>query len=764
MVLAAIAAFFSFSSGSDGRAEANGVGAPQARTGDVIVKFKSGATLGDVGVALDAADSTAIDSTGPSGLVLLEPEAGQTVDGALADLQANPKVAFAEPDVVVSVALTPTDPLYAAYQWHMGSSAAGSIGLPTAWNTTTGSASVIVAVIDTGVDAAHPDLSGKITSGANAGYNFVSNNTNTTDDHMHGTFVAGIIAANTNNGQGGSGVCWSCKIMPIKVLDNTGNGSSFNVSQGIDWAVSHGAKIVNLSLGGGAASSLQTSVDNAWNSNVVVIAASGNDNGPVLYPAAYGNAIAVGSNNSSNARSSFSNYGPELDVMAPGEIVLGTLCTCNGNTGGYGTGSGTSFAAPHVAGVAALVVASGITDKQQIRDRLLTTATDMGTAGFDNLTGWGRVNAAAAVAGGGTPTATPTRTNTATPTRTATATATRTPTRTSTATATRTATRTATATATRTPTRTATPTITRTPTRTNTATATATRTNTPVSTPTPTRTATATFTLTPTNTATNTPTATATTPALAVTWGADNAPATMVSGSTYAVGVSFTNTGTQLWPAAGPNPVRLSYHWRSGTCPGTSSAIWNGIQSTLLSDVPAGGAVNGLNATVAPPASAGTFCLQFDLIQEGVTWFSWLGQPMLQKSITVTPGQYRVQWGAHDTPSTMVVNSNNTVNISFTNTGTLTWAAAPPNNVRLSYHWRGGGACNGRTNAVWNGLRTDIPSDVAQGGSVSGLAATVRAPSTPGTYCLQYDLLHDGVTWFSWQGAAMLGVTVTITP
>ena len=370
-------------------------GEPEApeQTGNVIVRFKDGATLSDVGEALSDSESAAVASTGPSRLVLLDPNPGQSVDGAVADLEANPDVEFAEPDVVVRTALTPNDSLYATYQWP-----APMIGLPTAWNTTTGSASVIVAVIDTGVDGAHPDLSGKITTGANAGYNFVSGNTNTADDNSHGTFVAGIIGANTNNASGMAGVCWSCKIMPVKVLDNTGSGSSFGVSQGIDWAVSHGAKVINLSLGGGAASSLQTSVDNAWNAGVVVVAASGNDNGPVLYPGAYSNAIAVGSNDQSAARSSFSNYGPELDIMAPGGNVLGTLCTCNGYAGGYGTGSGTSFAAPHVAGVAALLIASGVTDKAQVRSRLLTTTTDMDAAGFDNLTGWGRVNAAAAIA------------------------------------------------------------------------------------------------------------------------------------------------------------------------------------------------------------------------------------------------------------------------------------------------------------------------------------------------------------------------------
>ncbi|MEK7693064.1 MAG: S8 family peptidase, partial [Chloroflexota bacterium] len=333
-------------------------------------------------------------STAGSGLVLVKPKPGQSVDEAIASLRARGDVEFAEPDHVVSIAATPTDPLYASNQWSLP-----QIGLPAAWDTTTGSASVIVAVIDTGVDAAHPDLAGKITSGVNAGYNFVANSTNTADDHYHGTFVASIVAMNTNNGQGGAGVCWACKIMPVKVLDSTGSGSTFNVAQGVDWAVSHGAKVINLSLGSTSPDSgLQTSVDNAWNAGVIVVAASGNSNGPVMWPAAYANAIAVGSNNQAGVRSTFSNFGPELDIMAPGEGVFGANCTCGTHTGYYATGSGTSFASPHVAGVAGLLISAGVTDKNQIRSRLSSTATDMDVAGFDNNTGWGRVNAAQAIA------------------------------------------------------------------------------------------------------------------------------------------------------------------------------------------------------------------------------------------------------------------------------------------------------------------------------------------------------------------------------
>ena len=216
--------------------QASPAAAPTEYTGGVIVKFKSDTTLPEVAQAITDADSAAVASSGGSGLVLLEPDTDQTVDAAVAELKSNPDVALAEPDVVLHASVVPNDSLYASYQWNLP-----LIGAPTAWNTSTGNANVIIAVIDTGVESTHPDLSGKITTGVNAGYNFVANNTNTADDHSHGTFVASIAAANTNNGIGMAGVCWSCKIMAVKVLDNTGSGSTFNVAQGIDWAVSHGA-------------------------------------------------------------------------------------------------------------------------------------------------------------------------------------------------------------------------------------------------------------------------------------------------------------------------------------------------------------------------------------------------------------------------------------------------------------------------------------------------------------------------------------------
>jgi len=597
-----------FASHAPGSARAAQPQQQAQRTGDVVVRFKRNSTLTQVGEAIANSDSTAAASTAGSSLVLLHPQPGQSVDDAIASLESDGSVDFAEPDQVVSAALTPNDTYYAAYQWDMP-----MIHAPTAWDTTTGSASVTVAVVDTGVDSTHPDLSGKVV----AGYNFVANSTNTTDDQSHGTFVSSIIAANSNNGAGIAGVCWACKIMPVKVLDSTGSGSSYNVAAGIDWAVAHGAQVINLSLGASSGvSALQTSVDNAWAAGVIVVAASGNSNGPVLYPAAYSNAIAVGSVNSSGVKSSFSSYGPELDLMAPGETVIGALCGCHGYSTGYATGSGTSFATPHVAGVVGLMISAGITDKNQIVSRLKSTATDIGAAGFDNLTGWGIVNAASAVAAAGTPTATATAGPSSTPTVTATSTP---------------VPPTATPTSTRTP---APPTATRTatPTRTPTRTPLPTRTKTPTRTPVPTRTAT--VTRTPTATVASGGAALAS-DLYAVTWGADTTPPTMTANTNYVPLVGFTNSGSLTWHARGRAPVFVSYHWYEGACGSTTLWSWNGYRTALPATLVSGGSIENLPMRVLSPAAPGTYCLEYDLLRNPATWFSRKGAATKDLTITV---------------------------------------------------------------------------------------------------------------------------------
>ncbi len=372
---------------SGGTAPAHAQSGDADRTGAVVVRFEADATLARVGAALDEAEATPTSSNARAKLVRLDLDSGQSVDEAIASLSSDDSVVYAEPEHAVSIADTPNDTFYPS-QWHYP-----QMNLPATWDITTGDASVIVAVIDTGVMLTHPDLDSKITSGPNAGYDVFNDDADPTDDNGHGTFVAGIVGAESDNASWVSGVCWSCKIMPVKVMNASGQGSTISIAYGIYWAVDHGADVLNLSVGGPTGdTTLSDAVDYAWAAGVPVIAASGNNNGAVLYPAAYADALAVASNDSAALRSSFSNFGPQLDVMAPGGDVVGTTLG-----GGYGAGSGTSFASPHVAGLVGLMIAHGITDKNTIISRLKSTATDMDVAGFDNNTGWGRVNAQAAV-------------------------------------------------------------------------------------------------------------------------------------------------------------------------------------------------------------------------------------------------------------------------------------------------------------------------------------------------------------------------------
>jgi len=248
-----------------------------------------------------------------------------------------------------------------------------------------------------------------------------------------------------------------------------------------------------------------------------------------------------------------------------------------------------------------------------------------------------------------------------------------------------------------------------------------------------------------------------------VSWTADNTPASMNAGATGNVTLSFTNTGSTTWNNAGTNPVRLSYHWRSGACPGAATSVWDGLRTNLPANVAAGNSVTNLVAQVPAPNAAGTYCLQYDLVKEGLTWFSTQAASVLNKTVTVSGSAYGVSWTADNTPASMSANATSNATLSFTNTGSATWNNSGTNPVRLSYHWRTG-ACAGTASAVWDGLRTNLPANVAAGNSVTGLVAQVRAPASAGTYCLQYDLVKEGLTWFSSQAASVLNKTVTITP
>jgi thermitase len=298
---------------------------------------------------------------------------------------SNARVAYAEPDFVAEAVGSPDD-VYFGLQWGLT-----KIETPQAWDVTTGSDSINIAILDTGIDMDHPDLAEKLISNIN-----LTNFGNTDDVYGHGTHVAGIAAAMTDNSMGVSGLGYTSTIMNVKVLDDNGMGAYSWIVSGIIWAADNGAEVINMSLGGSFASSaLEDAVDYAWSKGVVVVAAAGNNGDTTpMYPAYYTNCIAVAATDVNDARASWSNYGDWVDVAAPGVSIYSTL-----KDGNYGYKSGTSMASPHVAGLAALVFTT-VSDvngdgklNDEVRSRIETTCDDIGLSGI----GYGRVNAAQAV-------------------------------------------------------------------------------------------------------------------------------------------------------------------------------------------------------------------------------------------------------------------------------------------------------------------------------------------------------------------------------
>ena len=262
--------------------------------------------------------------------------------------------------------------------------------LPAAWRTSRG-AGVTVAVVDTGVDRAHPDLLGRV----DAGPDLVNDDDDPQDERGHGTHVAGIIGARANNGIGVAGVAPDCRLLAVKVLDGAGRGDAYLTARGVAAAVERGAKVLNLSLGGSAIdSALRGFYADVVKAGALVVAAAGNDGEAVGFPAALPGVLAVGATDEAGALAPFSNRGGALGLTAPG---VGVLSTLPGQL--YGQRSGTSMAAPFVAGVAALVwAASPSLTAAEVRERLLASAADRGAPGPDPVYGRGEVDPLAALA------------------------------------------------------------------------------------------------------------------------------------------------------------------------------------------------------------------------------------------------------------------------------------------------------------------------------------------------------------------------------
>jgi subtilisin family serine protease len=422
--------------------------------GQLIIRFHDGVSASRRGSLLAAQGLAVRENVQRLNVSVAEVPAGQE-EAIARQLSARAEIRYAEPVYVYRAHRVPDDTYYAVYQWNLP-----HINLPAAWDITIGSNLVTVAVLDTGVQTSHPDLLGQIV----AGYDYANGDADPTDDQGHGTHVAGIVAAASDNSYGVAGVAWNTKIMPVKVLDSAGNGTNLQVANGIYFATDNGAQIINMSLGGTSYSqTLADAVNYAYANGVALVASSGNefeDGNPTEYPAALPNVLAVGAVGNLDEHASYSNTGAYLDIVAPGgnatssgdpdpnHWIQSTYLTTTGYE--YASMTGTSQAAPHVAGVLALMKAANMSlTVDQLYNLVTSTAVDLGPVGWDETFGWGRVNAYAAVVAAqsaGTPTPTPTITNTPvatdTPTPTVEPTATATPTQTSVPTETSTATET----------------------------------------------------------------------------------------------------------------------------------------------------------------------------------------------------------------------------------------------------------------------------------------------------------------------------------
>ncbi len=304
----------------------------------------------------------------------------KNIGDVISALSKDSRIEFIEPDFIATKVIIPNDSLY-PQQWGLK-----KIQSEGAWNTTQGNTNVDIAILDTGIDDSHPDLAGKIATRANF----------TTDPDIdgdgHGTHVAGIAAASTNNNLGIAGLGFNSRLISVKVLDNSGSGYYSWVTNGIIWASDNGAEVINLSLGGNSSSTtLRDAIRYAWNKGVVITAAAGNSNNRrALYPAYYNESIAVAATDQNDKKASFSSYGTWVDVAAPGVNIIST-------TGGdYQTWSGTSMATPYVAGVAGLVKSLHPDwSNSQIRNKIESSADKIAKTGSY----WvhGRINACKAV-------------------------------------------------------------------------------------------------------------------------------------------------------------------------------------------------------------------------------------------------------------------------------------------------------------------------------------------------------------------------------
>jgi thermitase len=324
----------------------------------------------------------------------------------MARLKQDSSVESVALDYVVQAMFIPSDPYYStpyptSKDGNIAQWAPQFIGAEQAWDSTLGDPSIIIAIVDTGIDANHPDLTGKVVLAKN----FVKGE-RVSDSFGHGTHVAGIAAAQINNGTGIAGICGRCSLMSIKVLGADGSGSTSNVASGITYATDHGARVINLSLGSSSRTTImRDALDYALNNNVLPVVAMGNSNTNNVGDLSYWySALSVAAVDPTGAKASFSNFGLQTDVMAPGVAVLSTMptypVTLNTQYGyelNYDALSGTSMATPVVAGLAGLIFSRNpALTATQVKGMIESSAGD--AASFNLTSGFGPVHAPAAIA------------------------------------------------------------------------------------------------------------------------------------------------------------------------------------------------------------------------------------------------------------------------------------------------------------------------------------------------------------------------------
>lgn len=362
--------------------------------GRLLVAPRAGLSDAEFGKILKSRNARSRGRFSQGNVHIVELPDGADEAAAMETLRKDRRLKYVELDMAVSPAASVNDPSY-SQSW-----ALPKIQAPTAWDSANGSG-VIIAILDTGVDGSHPDLQANMVPG----WNVFDNNADTSDVYGHGTAVSGTAAMVGNNSAGSAGVAWGAKIMPIRISDLNGYAYFSTVSQGITWAADNGAKVVNISFSGVSGSAtVQSAAQYLRNKGGVVVVSAGNS-GALDSTAASDSLLSVAATDSTDARASFSTYGNFVDLAAPGVSIYAPT-----RGGGYGNWSGTSFSSPITAATAALMISanSGLA-AADIDSILKSTVADLGVAGFDPYFGYGRVDAARAVASAKTYSATDTQ-------------------------------------------------------------------------------------------------------------------------------------------------------------------------------------------------------------------------------------------------------------------------------------------------------------------------------------------------------------------